>query len=118
VFLTTHFMDEAQALADRVAVMRDGAIVAEGRPEELGGRDTAPTEIRFALPPGATLADLPRLGGDALAEPDGDGVLVTSSDGLATAHALTGWALERGLDLRGFSVAQPTLEDVYLSLTS
>ena len=50
VFLTTHFMDEAQALADRVAVMVDGRIVALGTPAEIGGRDTAPTEIDFALP--------------------------------------------------------------------
>ena len=52
VFLTTHFMDEAQALADRVAVMVDGRIVALGTPAEIGGRDTAPTEIAFALPAG------------------------------------------------------------------
>ena len=50
IFLTTHFMDEAQHLADRVAVMRDGEIIAIGRPDELGGRDIRPAEIRFALP--------------------------------------------------------------------
>src|ERR687887_27488 len=50
VFLTTHFMDEAQALADRVAVMVAGRIVAEGPPAELAGRDAAPAEIRFRLP--------------------------------------------------------------------
>ena len=52
-------MDEAQALADRVAVMVDGRIVALGTPAEIGGRDTAPTEIAFALPAGVGLGDLP-----------------------------------------------------------
>ena len=50
MFLTTHFMDEAQQLADRVAVMAGGEIIAIGRPDELGGRDLRPAEIRFALP--------------------------------------------------------------------
>ena len=59
VFLTTHFMDEAQALADRVAVMVAGEIVAIGPPDELGGRDALPAEIRFALPPAWTLRELP-----------------------------------------------------------
>lgn len=61
IFLTTHFMDEAQQLADRVAVMRDGAIIATGRPDELGGRDTRPAEIRFSLPAGWSLPDVPEL---------------------------------------------------------
>ena len=59
VFLTTHFMDEAQQLADRVAIMRDGEIIALGTPDELGGRDVRPTEIRFVLPAGLELEDLP-----------------------------------------------------------
>ena len=61
IFLTTHFMDEAQFLADRVAVMNAGEIVAIGPPEALGGRDELPTEIRFALPEGVTPSDLPAL---------------------------------------------------------
>ena len=59
VFLTTHFMDEAQYLADRVAVMRDGEIIALGRPDELGGRDVRPAEIRFSLPRVVAPGDLP-----------------------------------------------------------
>jgi ABC-type multidrug transport system ATPase subunit len=117
VFLTTHFMDEAQYLADRVAVMVDGRIVAIGPPEAIGGRDELPTEIRFALPAGTGLAGLPELPGAAISE-ERDEVLVTSPQGVAATHAITGWALERGIVLSQFSVSQPTLEDVYLALTA
>ena len=117
VFLTTHYMDEAQALADRVAVMVDGRIVALGTPAEIGGRDTAPTEIAFALPDGVGLGDLPALDGARVEETAPGRVRVVTTEGLRTAHALTGWALERGHELRGFAVSQPSLEDVYLRLT-
>ena len=59
ILLTTHYMEEAQELADRVAVMASGRIVAEGPPSRIGGRDTALTRISFALPDGCTAADLP-----------------------------------------------------------
>jgi ABC-2 type transport system ATP-binding protein len=117
VVLTTHFMDEAQELADHVAVMVDGQIVAAGPPAELGGRGELPAEIRFRLPAGVSAADLPDLPGATAAPGREDEVLVTAPDGVATAHRITGWALDRGVALRGFSVAQPSLEDVYLSLT-
>jgi ABC-2 type transport system ATP-binding protein len=117
VFLTTHFMDEAQALADRVAVMVDGRIVALGTPAEIGGRDTAPTEIAFALPAGVGVGDLPALDGARIAETTPGWVRVSTAEGLRAAHVLTGWALERGHELRGFAVSQPSLEDVYLRLT-
>jgi ABC-2 type transport system ATP-binding protein len=113
--LTTHFMDEAQALADRVAVMRDGELVAQGPPSELAGRDVAPAEIRFRLPAGTSAADLPRLGADITFE--GSTVVVVTDRPTLAAHALTGWAIERGLDLPGLTVERPSLEDVYLSLT-
>ena len=116
VFLTTHFMDEAQELADRVAVVVGGVIVAAGTPADLGGRDRAPTQIRFDLPDGLAAADLPDLG-DARVAAEGATVLVVTDTGVADTNRLTGWALERGVDLAHFSVAQPTLEDVYLSLT-
>jgi ABC-2 type transport system ATP-binding protein len=100
-----------------VAVMVDGRIVALGTPAEIGGRDTAPTEIAFALPHGVGLGDLPELGGARVDETAPGRVLVVTTEGLRTAHALTGWALERGHELRGFAVSQPSLEDVYLRLT-
>jgi ABC-2 type transport system ATP-binding protein len=118
VFLTTHFMDEAQALADRVAVMANGKLVAMGTPAEIGGRDTAPTEIAFTLPAGVAVADLPTIPEASIDEPAPGRVVIVSPHGLRASHAITGWALERGHELRGFEVTQPSLEDVYLRLTA
>jgi ABC-2 type transport system ATP-binding protein len=116
VFLTTHYMDEAQQLANRIAVMRDGEIIACGSPEELGGRSARPAEIRFVLPSGWSLGDVPDVP-SLERRLEGDVVRVVSAEPVAAAHGLTGWALERGLELQRFSVAQPTLEDIYLELT-
>ena len=113
VFLTTHFMDEAQALADRIAVLRAGRIVATGTPSDLGGRSSLPAEIRFLAPPGVELSML----AGATVRRDGEHAIVTTRDAAAGAHAVTSWARERGLELRDFSVAPPSLEDVYLRLT-
>jgi ABC-2 type transport system ATP-binding protein len=117
VFLTTHYMDEAQHLADRVAVMVAGKIVAIGPPESIAGRDEQPTEIRFHLPAGVALGDLPQLAARSIAE-DGGSVLVTTTDGVRAIHTLSAWALERDLPLARLSLSQPTLEDVYLALTA
>ncbi|MFE3743258.1 ABC transporter ATP-binding protein [Streptomyces sp. NPDC059134] len=113
IMLTTHYMDEAQALADSVAVIAGGRIVASGTPETLGGRDSALARIRFALPAGAAIDDVP------IAVSDAEDGLVTaeSPEPTATLHRLTSWALERGTPLERLSVEQPTLEDVYLGLT-
>jgi ABC-2 type transport system ATP-binding protein len=116
VFLTTHFMDEAQSLADRVAVMRGGEIIALGRPEELGGRDLRPAEIRFSLPPQWSLGDLPELLGSERSMAD-DRVLVRTPDPVGACYLITSWALDHDVDLGRFSVSQPTLEDIYLELT-
>src|SRR3954452_4640408 len=79
VFLTTHYMDEAQSLADRFAVMAGGELVAIVPPSQLAGRDELPTEIRFSLPAGIEPAQLPGLPGAALSgEPAA--VLVTARD--------------------------------------
>ncbi len=112
ILLTTHYMDEAQALADRVAVMSGGRIVAEGTPADLGGRASARTRIRFALPGGWTGSDLPP---DAVA--DGGLVTVQTSAPTQALHQLTGWALDRGLTLDRLTVDRPSLEDIYLGLT-
>ena len=85
VFLTTHFMDEAQALADRVAVMVEGRVIALGTPAEIGGRDVAPSEISFALPTGIELADLPEIDGARVSEPAPGRALVVSTDGVRAA---------------------------------
>jgi ABC-2 type transport system ATP-binding protein len=112
IWLTTHFMDEAQYLAQRVAVIKGGEIVAEGPPDSLGGRAAMHTRIRFRLPAG--VADAPGLGETPL--PDGSFELSTA-DATRTTHELTGWALERRFSFDGFEVSRPSLEDVYLELT-
>jgi ABC-2 type transport system ATP-binding protein len=116
IFLTTHFMDEAQTLANRVAVMRAGRIIATGAPDELGGRDARPAEIRFGLPSGVALEDLPDV--PALERSaEGGRVLIRTADAVRATAQITAWALEHDVELEHFSVSQPTLEDVYLELT-
>ncbi len=114
IFLTTHYMDEAQALADRVAVIAAGRILAEGPPDELAGRDAA-TEIRFTPPAGVALPDL---GAGVDVTVDERGVVARTKEPTPALHALTGWALERGVILEGLTVTHPTLEDVYIALTA
>ena len=114
VFLTTHYMDEAQVLADRAAIIVGGRIVAEGPPERLG-REAAATEIRFRLPQGVAVAALP-LGGDR-AETDGRIVVVHTKEPLRLLNELTGWALSEQLELAALTVGAPSLEDAYIELT-
>ena len=116
IFLTTHYMDEAQFLADRVAIISGGEIVAEGAPDELGGRATAATAISFRLPDGYAAADIPPAAGER-APGAGPEVELSAVDALRSLNALTGWALEQGVELHGLKVNRPSLEDVYLSLT-
>jgi ABC-2 type transport system ATP-binding protein len=114
ILLTTHYMEEAQALADRVAVISGGQIVAEGTPAAIGGRDTARARIRFALTDSCAVADLP-----LAAAVSGDGLItVETAEPTESLHQLTGWALRRGLVLGRLTVDRPSLEDVYLRLTS
>jgi ABC-2 type transport system ATP-binding protein len=116
VLLTTHFMDEAQALADRIAVVAGGEIVAEGTPRDLGGRDRAASRITAVLPGGVGAGDLPRLDG-ATVTLDGRLLEITCDDAVATAHDLTAWAIDGSFDLTDLTVTRPSLEDIYLSLT-
>jgi ABC-2 type transport system ATP-binding protein len=117
VFLTTHYMDEAQTLADRVAIIQAGRIVAEGRPGELAAAaEHAATTIRFRLPPGFSAADLPPGVAGRAAVVDGRAELATTSPVVDLAE-LCAWALHRGVELGGLEAVRPTLEDVYLRLT-
>jgi ABC-2 type transport system ATP-binding protein len=115
VFLTTHYMEEAQELADRVAIIARGQIVAEGAPDDLGDRETAPATISFRLPPGAAASELP--GEAAGASSENGSVSFSTGSPVRTLNELTEWALQRGVDLEGLEVRRPTLEDVYLELT-
>jgi ABC-2 type transport system ATP-binding protein len=113
VLLTTHYMDEAEALADRVAIIAKGHIVAEGTTESLGERDAGEARIRFRLPEGFGAAYLP-----VPATVDDRRVVITTTDEVDVLHRLTSWALGNGLRLNGLTVERLTLEDVYLRLTS
>ena len=116
IFLTTHFMDEAQHLADRVAVMSAGRIIASGRPDELGGRDVRPTEVRFSLPERWSLGDVPELPCEQRRVEE-DRIVVLTREPVRAVNVLTGWALAQDVELAHLSVSQPTLEDIYLELT-
>ena len=117
IFLTTHYMDEAQALADQVAVIVDGVIVARGTAQTLGGRDRELSDISFSLPRGATLSELPEALSQLARVRDDGRVHLSVPRPAAPLHALTEWALERGAELADLTVGRPTLEDVYLRLT-
>ena len=115
VFLTTHYMEEAEVLADRIAVIAAGRIVAEGTPETLGGRNEMAAQIRFTLPAGTTRDALPA---QLRERASGDGeVTVETNTPLVHVRELADWAMARGLDLPDLDVRRPTLEDVYLELT-
>jgi ABC-2 type transport system ATP-binding protein len=112
VFLTTHYMDEAENLADRIAVIADGRIVAEGTPRTLGGRERMAARITFTLPAGVDAGELPLSGASA------NGRAVIESDrALSDVKIIADWALARGLDVPDLDVRRPSLEDVYLQLT-
>ncbi len=97
VFLTTHSLDEAQRLADRVTIIAEGEIVARGTPEDLGDRENQPATISYRL--------------------NGEEISMQTTTPVKALHELTGRALERGEDLERLEVRRPTLEDVYLELT-
>jgi ABC-2 type transport system ATP-binding protein len=99
VLLTTHYLDEAQELADRVAIIKGGRILAEGSPSELG----VGAGSRYRV---------------AYANGDGEAKVIETDDPTTLLHALTGEALARGETLRSLSVTRPSLEDVYLELTA
>jgi ABC-2 type transport system ATP-binding protein len=117
IFLTTHYMEEAEYLADRIAVLAAGRIVAEGTAATLGGRDSEAAVVSFTLPPGMSAADLPPLVAAAVTDDPAQQVLARTPAPLPLLGDLAGWAQARGLDLPDLQVHRPTLEDVYLQLT-
>jgi ABC-2 type transport system ATP-binding protein len=116
ILLTTHYMEEAQRLADRVVVVREGSVIADGTPDTLGA-DRAPLAlVSFRLPAAMDAAELPLPFGRELEERDGR-VSFTTPAPTRDLAPLTAWAAARDIELDGLSITRPSLEDVYLELT-
>ncbi|TFB46763.1 ABC transporter ATP-binding protein [Cryobacterium tagatosivorans] len=113
VLLTTHYLDEAEHLADRVAVIVRGRLVALGTPDELAA-EQHDAVVSFRLPDGVGIGELPSLGAAPVAE--GVGWVVETDHPAAVLHTLTGWALDRGGELPALGLRRPSLEDAYLAL--
>ena len=113
VLLTTHYMDEAEHLADRIIVIAGGRIAATGTAEELAAMVDAKTKISWIRKPDGP-APPERLGWS----PVGEHAVIETTDVVPVLNELTGWSLEHGVDLETLSVAHPSLEDVYLLLTT
>jgi ABC-2 type transport system ATP-binding protein len=111
VFLTTHYMDEAQRLADEVAIIVGGKIVAEGSPATLSAQGEFPTKVTF-IRTGDALPDI------AGVRVDGDHVEFETKDAVGDLNRLTSWAASSNDPLTGLQVGPPTLEDIYLELTT
>jgi ABC-2 type transport system ATP-binding protein len=117
ILLTTHYMDEAQHLADEVMILREGEVVAHGSPENLGATLGRETVIRFRLPDGIGVEQLAPIVGS---QPQLVGNLATveSRDPQRDLYVLLDWARQQGLELEDLEVRRPSLEDVFLDLTS
>lgn len=112
VLLTTHYMEEAEALADRIVMIADGRIVASGTAGRLAADMGSTVSVRWRQSPTS-----PTPPGELEAVDDGDGAWsITSDDLTADLHRLTGWSLAHDVELVGLSVDRPDLEDVFLSL--
>jgi ABC-2 type transport system ATP-binding protein len=116
IVLTTHYMDEAQHLADRVVIMREGGIVAEGAPETLGEQLGRETMIRFRTFDGVADRASAAIGRTAVVS--GDRATIPSTDPQQDLYRLLSWAEEEGITLPDLEVRRPSLEDVFLEVTS
>jgi ABC-2 type transport system ATP-binding protein len=116
VFLTTHYMEEAERLADRIAIIDAGRIIAQGTPRTLGGRDTAAAQITFTLPTETSVCDLPASLEERVEKLTEGRLRLSSASVASDLHVISGWALERGVDLHDLEVRRATLEDTYLAL--
>lgn len=112
VLLTTHYMDEAEHLADRIAVIAEGIIVATGTAAELAHQVQAKPKISWSR----SEAD-PHPPGELQTVVAGERMEITTTDIVGVLHALTGWSIAVGVDLGDLTVRHPSLEDVYLTLT-
>jgi ABC-2 type transport system ATP-binding protein len=117
IFLTTHYMEEAERLADRIAVIARGRIIAEGTGTDIGERATKASTVSFTLPPGTSVADLPPTVARAVVACRDSSIEAKVSSALSLVGDLAGWAKERRLDIADLQVTRPTLEDIYLELT-
>jgi ABC-2 type transport system ATP-binding protein len=116
IFLTTHYMDEAQQLADRVAILARGRIVARGRPDELGAGTDRDTVIRFRIPSGTTIEQLQSELSVTL-DPVGAGVSCHTGEPQRVLYGLLSWAEREHVAVEAIEVVRPTLEDIFLELT-
>jgi len=116
IFLTTHFMDEAEALADRILILSAGRIVASGTPETIGDRASAATIIAFTLPEDLTHDDVPSVAGTVTANGNRR-VEISTKDPMPALGVLSSWAAQRGYPLSDISVHRSSLEEIYLRLT-
>jgi ABC-2 type transport system ATP-binding protein len=119
IFLTTHYMEEAETLADQIMIIAAGRIVASGTPDTIGGRAADATTIRLSLPDGVTPADLPALPAPVTPLEAGRSraVEIVHHEPVPVLHALTTWALQHGYPLSDITAHRPTLEEIYLRLT-
>jgi ABC-2 type transport system ATP-binding protein len=116
IVLTTHYMEEAERLADRIAVLSHGEIVAIGTPQTLGARELMDAQVSFTLPDGVGFDELPA-SLDAPAPGSDRLVRLRAPDPVSSLFVLSRWAVEHDLDLPDLEVRRPSLEDVYLQLT-